>query len=99
MGGTFDPVHHGHLSAASEVATELALDEVVFVPTGTPWQKTQREVSPAEDRYLMTVMRYRSSAALTSRCVFCHGVPVGTKTTSSSEKSAATSLAAERWPW
>ncbi|GAC1611533.1 MAG: nicotinate-nucleotide adenylyltransferase [Mycobacteriales bacterium] len=56
MGGTFDPVHHGHLSAASEVATLFALDQVVFVPTGQPWQKASRQVSPAEDRYLMTVV-------------------------------------------
>ncbi len=56
MGGTFDPVHHGHLSAASEAATRFSLDEVVFVPTGTPWQKTHGVVSPAEDRYLMTVI-------------------------------------------
>lgn len=56
MGGTFDPVHHGHLSAANEVATLFELDEVVFVPTGQPWQKSDRQVSPAEDRYLMTVI-------------------------------------------
>ena len=56
MGGTFDPVHHGHLVAASEVAWRFDLDEVVFVPTGQPWQKTDTEVSPAEDRYLMTVV-------------------------------------------
>jgi nicotinate-nucleotide adenylyltransferase len=56
MGGTFDPIHHGHLVAASEVAHRFDLDEVVFVPTGRPWQKTEREVSPAEDRYLMTVI-------------------------------------------
>jgi nicotinate-nucleotide adenylyltransferase len=56
MGGTFDPVHHGHLSAASEVRWLLDLDEVVFVPTGSPWQKSDREVSPAEHRYLMTVI-------------------------------------------
>lgn len=56
MGGTFDPVHHGHLSAANEVATLFELNEVVFVPTGQPWQKTGRQVSPAEDRYLMTVI-------------------------------------------
>jgi nicotinate-nucleotide adenylyltransferase len=56
MGGTFDPIHHGHLVAASEVAAQFHLDEVVFVPTGQPWQKTERKVAPAEDRYLMTVI-------------------------------------------
>ncbi len=61
MGGTFDPVHHGHLSAASEVATRFALDEVVFVPTGQPWQKSHRQVSPSEDRYLMTVIATASN--------------------------------------
>lgn len=61
MGGTFDPVHHGHLSAASEVATRLSLDEVVFVPTGRPWQKSDQAVSPAEDRYLMTVIATASN--------------------------------------
>ena len=61
MGGTFDPVHHGHLVAASEVADRFALDEVIFVPTGRPWQKTARDVSPAEDRYLMTVIATASN--------------------------------------
>jgi len=61
MGGTFDPVHHGHLVAASEVAVLFGLDEVVFVPTGEPWQKSHREVSPAEDRYLMTVVATASN--------------------------------------
>lgn len=56
MGGTFDPIHHGHLVAASEVAAVFGLDEVVFVPTGQPWQKSDIEVSPAEQRYLMTVV-------------------------------------------
>ncbi|MCX6408675.1 MULTISPECIES: nicotinate-nucleotide adenylyltransferase [Aeromicrobium] len=56
MGGTFDPIHHGHLVAASEVQSWFDLDEVVFVPTGRPWQKADREVSPAEHRYLMTVI-------------------------------------------
>jgi nicotinate-nucleotide adenylyltransferase len=56
MGGTFDPIHHGHLVAASEVQSWFDLDEVVFVPTGRPWQKVDREVSPAEHRYLMTVV-------------------------------------------
>ena len=61
MGGTFDPVHHGHLSAANEVATRSALDEVMFVPTGNPYQKADRQVSPAEDRYLMTVIATASN--------------------------------------
>ena len=59
MGGTFDPIHHGHLVAASEVADRFQLDEVVFVPTGQPWQKGA--VSPAEDRYLMTVIATASN--------------------------------------
>jgi nicotinate-nucleotide adenylyltransferase len=61
MGGTFDPIHHGHLVAASEVAHRFLLDEVVFVPTGQPWQKAEYEVSPAEDRYLMTVIATASN--------------------------------------
>lgn len=61
MGGTFDPIHHGHLVAASEVATRFHLDEVVFVPTGQPWQKSHQKVSPAEDRYLMTVIATASN--------------------------------------
>jgi nicotinate (nicotinamide) nucleotide adenylyltransferase len=61
MGGTFDPIHHGHLVAASEVASLFRLDEVIFVPTGEPWQKTDRRVSPAEHRYLMTVIATASN--------------------------------------
>ena len=61
MGGTFDPIHHGHLVAASEVAARFDLDEVVFVPTGVPWQKKGRRVSQAEDRYLMTVIATASN--------------------------------------
>jgi len=61
MGGTFDPIHHGHLVAASEVQAWFDLDEVVFVPTGQPWQKADREVSAAEDRYLMTVIATASN--------------------------------------
>jgi nicotinate-nucleotide adenylyltransferase len=61
MGGTFDPIHHGHLVAASEVESLFELDEVVFVPTGEPWQKAERQVSPAEHRYLMTVIATASN--------------------------------------
>lgn len=63
MGGTFDPIHHGHLVAASEVAKSFALDEVVFVPTGEPWQKT--DVSASEHRYLMTVIATASNPQFT----------------------------------
>ena len=59
MGGTFDPIHNGHLVAASEVGQHFDLDEVVFVPTGEPYQK--RDVSPSEDRYLMTVVATASN--------------------------------------
>jgi nicotinate-nucleotide adenylyltransferase len=65
MGGTFDPIHHGHLVAASEVQSEFDLDEVVFVPTGRPWQKTHPVVSPAEHRYLMTVVATASNPRFT----------------------------------
>jgi nicotinate-nucleotide adenylyltransferase len=61
MGGTFDPIHHGHLVAASEVADRFDLEQVVFVPTGQPWQKGDVAVSPAEDRYLMTVIATASN--------------------------------------
>jgi nicotinate-nucleotide adenylyltransferase len=65
MGGTFDPIHHGHLVAASEVQSRFRLDEVVFVPTGVPWQKSEHAVSPAEHRYLMTVIATASNPRFT----------------------------------
>lgn len=65
MGGTFDPIHNGHLVAASEVQSRFSLDEVIFVPTGQPWQKSDRVVSDAEDRYLMTVIATASNPVFT----------------------------------
>lgn len=56
MGGTFDPIHHGHLVAASEVQSVFGLDQVIFVPTGRPWQKSGKDISDPEHRYLMTVV-------------------------------------------
>jgi nicotinate-nucleotide adenylyltransferase len=63
MGGTFDPIHHGHLAAASEVQRSFDLDEVVFVPTGQPYQKSG--VSQAEHRYLMTAIATASNPRFT----------------------------------
>lgn len=65
MGGTFDPIHHGHLVAASEVAARFELDEVVFVPTGAPSFKQNADVTPAEHRYLMTVIATASNPRFT----------------------------------
>jgi nicotinate-nucleotide adenylyltransferase len=63
-GGTFDPIHNGHLDAASEVQQSFELDEVIFVPTGQPWMK--QDVSPAEHRYLMTVIATASNPRFTT---------------------------------
>ena len=80
MGGTFDPIHHGHLVAASEVAHSFDLDEVVFVPTGMPWQKTH--VTEGEHRYLMTVIATASNPQFTvSRVDIDRAGPTYTKDT------------------
>lgn len=77
MGGTFDPIHNGHLVAASEVAQQLQLDEVVFVPTGQPYQKA--EASSAEHRYLMTVIATAANPQFTvSRVDIDRGGPTYT---------------------
>lgn len=79
MGGTFDPIHHGHLVAASEAAARFDLDEVVFVPTGRPYQKDAQGVSPAEHRYLMTVVATASNPRFTvSRVDIDRGGPTYT---------------------
>ena len=61
MGGTFDPIHHGHLTTAEEALTQFVLDQVVFVPTGRPWMKERTDVSDPEHRYLMTVIATASN--------------------------------------
>lgn len=66
MGGTFDPIHNGHLVAASEVAARFQLDEVIFVPTGQPSFKQHQDVSAAEHRYLMTVIATASNPRFTT---------------------------------
>jgi nicotinate-nucleotide adenylyltransferase len=78
MGGTFDPIHHGHLVAADEARWQFDLDRVVFVPTGQPWQKPVG-VSPAEDRYLMTGIATASNPAFeVSRLEIDHQGPTYT---------------------
>lgn len=61
MGGTFDPIHHGHLVAASEVMDVFQLDKVIFVPTAMQPFKAGQKVTPAEDRYLMAVVATASN--------------------------------------
>ena len=56
MGGTFDPIHTGHLVVAEEVRKEFHLDKVIFMPTGDPPHKDDKKVSPGENRYEMTLL-------------------------------------------
>lgn len=77
MGGTFDPIHNGHLVCAEEARIQFSLDEVVFVPSGNPWQKSG--VSAAEDRYLMTVLATSSNDSFSvSRIEIDRGGPTYT---------------------
>jgi nicotinate-nucleotide adenylyltransferase len=56
MGGTFDPIHYGHLVTAEAARDEFNLDKVVFVPSGNPPHKKDKPISPGTDRFLMTVL-------------------------------------------
>ena len=61
FGGTFDPVHVGHLIVAGEVGGRLGLDEVLFVPAGQPWLKVDREVTPGPHRLRMVEVAIASN--------------------------------------
>jgi nicotinate-nucleotide adenylyltransferase len=61
MGGSFNPIHIGHLVTADEARHAVDLDEVIFVVAGQPWQKDVEDVAPAEDRYLMCVIATASN--------------------------------------
>ncbi len=56
MGGTFDPVHYGHLVTAETARAEFGFNKVIFVPSGYPPHKVGQEISEAHHRYLMTVL-------------------------------------------
>ena len=60
MGGTFDPIHIGHLVTAEEALRQFSLDEIVFIPTGHPPHKS-RQVASAEERYAMTCVATASN--------------------------------------
>jgi len=61
MGGTFDPIHMGHLFIAQSAMTELNLDKVIFVPTGISPHKIEKDISSPIDRYIMTAMAINSN--------------------------------------
>lgn len=65
MGGTFDPIHLGHLLAASQAADHVGLHEVLFVPTGQSWQKSDEVVTSAEHRVAMTALAIESDERFT----------------------------------
>ncbi len=62
MGGTFNPIHHGHLVTAQEALNQFKLDIVIFIPTGSPPHKVKDEIASAEDRYIMTVIATSSNS-------------------------------------
>lgn len=69
LGGTFDPIHYGHLRAAEAVSDRLGLDRVVVVPAGQPPHKTSRQVSPAHHRHVMCLIATAPHTAWSVSCV------------------------------
>lgn len=66
LGGTFDPIHLGHLVLAEQARVELGLSEVVFVPAGDPWRKAGRRIARADDRVAMVELAIAENEAF--RC-------------------------------
>jgi nicotinate-nucleotide adenylyltransferase len=64
LGGTFDPIHYGHLRIAEEVCEDLDLEKVLLIPGVTPPHKGKENISPFEDRYAMAVMAAKGSPLL-----------------------------------
>lgn len=62
MGGTFNPIHIGHLIAAQEVLDKMNMDKIIFIPTGNPPHKSKREVISAIDRYEMVKLGIKNNA-------------------------------------
>lgn len=56
LGGTFDPIHIGHLVTADYVMNHLQLEQVIFIPTGSPPHKNSSNIAKAKDRYIMTIL-------------------------------------------
>ena len=56
MGGTFNPIHNGHLVTAEEARVQFALDEVIFIPSGKPPHKSERKIADAYHRSMMTIL-------------------------------------------
>jgi nicotinate-nucleotide adenylyltransferase len=61
LGGTFDPVHYGHLAIAGEARDRLGLDKVLFMPAGQPWLKVEREITPSHHRVAMVQLAIKES--------------------------------------
>jgi len=62
MGGTFNPIHSGHLVTAQEALSQFNLDRVIFIPTGNPPHKDKQEIADSEDRYIMAVIATSSNS-------------------------------------
>lgn len=60
LGGTFNPVHYGHLAAAAEAVQEFDLDKVAFVPSYLPPHKNDPDIAPSQDRFRMCLLATQS---------------------------------------